>query len=249
MNRYVVPNLKKTCEILKLLARSQNGLLAKQIEIMTDTPKTTSFRILKTLCEADMVVKRDSLFFAGPGLYEIGLAALRDNKLRELSVEVLQELTRQTHLTSHLAMPTDKHSLILEVCDSPGPIRVASRPGTQAYMHTSATGKLFLSYLYKKELKQKMGELELPKLTKNSITTPEAMEKETNIILAQGYAVDNEEYYLGVRCLAAPVFNIHGNIISAVGVTGPSNMVDFDHLHQIVINAAKNLTQKIGGCI
>ena len=246
MNRYVVPNLLKTCEILKLLARHQNGLLAKQIEQMTDTPKTTSFRILKTLCDADMVVKKDSLFFAGPGLYEIGLAALRDNKLRELSIEVLQDLTRETHLTSHLAIPTKKHSLILEVCDSPGPIRVASRPGTQAYMHNSATGKLFLSYLYKDCLKDKMSTLDLPKQTKFTITTVEGMEIETSKIISQKYAVDNEEYHPGVKCLAAPVFNLHGNIIAAIGVTGPANLVDFDTLPEIVIKAGNSLSAKLG---
>ncbi len=246
MNRYVVPNLMKTCEILKLLARNQNGLLAKQIEQMTDTPKTTSFRILKTLCDADMVVKRDSLFFAGPGLYEIGLAALRDNKLREMSIEILQELTKQTNLTSHLAIPSSKHSLILEVCDSPGPIRVASRPGTQAYMHNSATGKLFLSYLYKDCLKEKMSELELPKNTKQTITTVEGMEIETSKILTLHYAVDNEEYHPGVKCIAAPVFNIHGNLVAAIGVTGPANMVDFDMLHEIVVSSGRNLSAKLG---
>ncbi len=246
MNRYAVPNLLKTCEILKLLAKNQNGLLAKQIEQMSNTPKTTSFRILKTLCDADMVVKRDSLFFAGPGLYEIGLAALRDNKLREMSIDILQELSRQTNLTSHLAIPTNKHSLILEVCDSPGPIRVASRPGTQAYMHNSATGKIFLSYLFKENLAEKMRELELPKQTDKTITTLESMEIETNRVLRQHYAVDNEEYYIGVKCMAAPVFNIHGKVIAAIGVTGPANLVDFEKLYEIVINAGLSLSAKLG---
>ena len=248
MNQYIIPNLSKTCEILKLLARNQNGMTAREIEIATETPKTTTFRILKTLCNSEMAIKRDNHFFAGPSLYEIGLAALRDYKLREIAIPIMQQLTGETRLTSHLVIPSRNHSLILEVCDSPGPIRVASRPGTQTFMHSSAHGKIFLAYLHSDHLEEKMAELETPELTANTITTVEKMREETELIKARGYSVDNQEYHMGVQCMSAPVFNLDGIVIAAVGVTAPSEQISLqdETLINSVKNAAQKLSEKIG---
>lgn len=248
MNQYIIPNLSKTCEILKLLARNQNGMTAREIEVETETPKTTTFRILKTLCDSEMAIKRENHFFAGPSLYEIGLAALRDYKLREMAIPVLQQLTGTTRLTSHLVIPSSRHSLILEVCDSPGPIRVASRPGTQTFMHCSAHGKIFLAYLFAGNLEEKMAELELPKLTPNTITTADQMKTETDLIKARGYSVDNEEYHPGVQCMSAPVFNLDGHVVAAVGITAPAEQINLEdqNIIQSVKDAAHRLSEKIG---
>jgi DNA-binding IclR family transcriptional regulator len=249
MNKYSIPNLGKAIAVLKLLASAGQGISAVQIEEMLSIPRTTAFRILKTLMHEGMVEKKGILFYAGPGLLEIGLMALQKSQLRELAVPVLQGLTAQTGLTSHLAVPSGWHSLILEVCDSSGPIRVASRPGTLADLHCSATGKLFLASFYSDRLNEYCQLMRPQARTANTKTTPEELSAVVKQVQQAGYAVDEQEYHPNVRCLAAPIRDLRKDVVAAVGVTGPTNMFTRERLDEIctaVMSSAATLSAKIG---
>lgn len=249
MEQYLTPNLVKALEVIKLLAENEQGLSSSDIEKRISIARTTAFRILKSLCHKEMAQKRGGLYFAGPMLYEVGLQALSRLPLRQRAVPVLQELTRQTGHTSHLAVPSGWHSLILEVCDSPSPIRVASRSGTLAHLHCSATGKLFLSYLYRDRLDEFCAQTQPQARTPKTITEIDALKKMIVQVSQQGFALDNEEYHLGVRCLAAPVFDMHKQVIAAVGITGPATEILIEmipSLSKIVIASATDLSRSLG---
>jgi DNA-binding IclR family transcriptional regulator len=152
MNNYTIPNLVKACEIMAILADRPTGISALEAENLTQIPRTTVFRILKTLCSEGMADKRGTLFFAGPGLVQIGLNSLRSLEIRSMAIPFLSELATNTHFTAHIAIPSGWQSLILEVHDSPNPVRVASRSGTTVPLHCSSTGKIFLAYLHEQSL-------------------------------------------------------------------------------------------------
>ena len=220
MNNYVIPNLVKACEIMKVLACSPEGVSAVQIESSVNVPRTTAFRILKTLCSEEIAIKRGSLFYAGSGLVQIGLNSLKSVKIRSAAVPFLRELAIRTNLTSHLAVPSGFQSLILEVHDSPSPLRVASRSGTTVALNCSSTGKIFLAYLYQNMLEEYFEKTVLEKLTQNTIVTLDEMNVEIERIKRDGYAADRKEFHEDVCCLAAPVRNEKGDVIAAIGVTG-----------------------------
>jgi DNA-binding IclR family transcriptional regulator len=249
MERYLTPNLVKALEVLKMLAENEQGLSSSDIEKRVSIARTTAFRILKSLCHKEMAQKQGGLYFAGPMLYEVGLQALSRLPLRQRAVPVLQELTRQTGHTSHLAVPSGWHSLLLEVCDRPAPIRVASRSGTLAYLHCSATGKIFLSYLYRDRLEEFFVQTQPQARTPKTITDIDSLKKMTEQVSQQGFALDNEEYHLGVRCLAAPVFDMHKQVIAAIGITGPAKeilMESIGSLSKNVLAAADVLSRSLG---
>jgi DNA-binding IclR family transcriptional regulator len=246
---YVIPNLSKAVQMLKVLASSEAGMSAQEIEKTLEIPRTTAFRILKTLIHEGMVYKEGTVFGAGAGLFEIGLNALSRSPIRERAVPLLQELTRATGQTSHLAVPSGWHSLILEVCDSTSPVRVASRPGTLAELHCSATGKIFLSYLYPDRLAEYLAASLRVKRTPNTCVEPEALKSMAEQVRSAGYAVDEEEYHPGVRCLAAPVFNMRGEAAAAIGVTGPTvsfTKEDIPFVREQVCKAAETLSASLG---
>jgi len=250
MNTYITPNLAKACKIIHLLSQVNRGLPAKLFRERLSISKTTAFRILKTLCAEGIAEKRGRLFYPGSELIKIGLNTLNQINIREQCVPVLKELTSSTNQTSHLAIPSGNKSLILEVCDSPLPVRVASRPGTLVEMHCSSTGKIFLSYLYQDQ--DRLGELYpdgLAGRTNNTIRNIEQLKQETTKIRAAGYAVDNEEYHDGVRCLAAPVFGINHEVIGAIGITGPISSFTTDKTDEFkekVMNCAGRLSKIMG---
>ncbi len=249
MNKYAIPNLVKACEILHLLSEQSDGLSAAEIETRAQVPRTTAFRILKTLCSEGMAEKRDGLFFAGPGLVQLGLNSLRSQEIRTLAIPFLSELANTTDFTAHLAVPTGRRSLILEVHDSPHPVRVASRSGTTVPLYCSSTGKVFLAFRYADELEDYFAQTTMEKYTDQTITTLQQMHQEVETIRQNGYAVDNHEFHADVWCLAAPVRDSHGTVTAAIGVTGPaaqSNEQKKTEICQSVKKAAAGLSAVLG---
>ena len=252
MNQYLIPNLAKGIGVLRLLSEHPRGLSALQIEQHTKLPRTTVFRILKTLLAEGLVCKRDNQFVTGPGLLEIGLNVLNKIDIRSLSVPILQILTLETGLTSHLAVPSGCHSLILEVCDCSGPVRVASRAGSTVDLHCSSTGKVFLAFLHVHAIKELYQDRPLTRRTDSTITDIETLQTELNQIRKQGYAVDNEEYHDGIRCVAVPVRDGTDTVIAALGITAPAHQLPkakFPALAQQAMGAATRLSQQLGARI
>ena len=139
--------------------------------------------------------------------------------------------------------------MILEVHDSPNPVRVASRSGTTVPLHCSSTGKIFLSYRYEQELEDYFSARSLEKRTGNTIVTLSEMQKEIEQIKSDGFAVDNHEFHADVWCLAAPVRDSGGQVVAAIGVTGPAAQSDSQKKADIctyVKKAAAELSVELG---
>lgn len=249
MDNYSIPNLVKACEILKILAGRPEGVSANELETRVNVPRTTGFRILKTLCSEGMADKRGKLFFSGADLVQIGLHSLRFLEIRSLSVPILSELATKTDFTAHLAIPSGRQSLILEVHDSPHPVRVASRSGTTVPLHCSSTGKIFLAYRCDQALEEYFSATPIEKHTDNTIVTLAEMQKEIEQIKRDGFAVDRCEFHEDVWCLAAPVRDSAGQVVAAMGVTGPAAQSDNrkrDSIGISVKKAAEALSSVLG---
>ncbi|MFC1765526.1 IclR family transcriptional regulator [Planctomycetota bacterium] len=249
MNHYTIPNLVKAVDILHLLSSHPQGLSAVSIEKRVAVPRTTAFRILKTLLSIGMVKKEGSTYVAGPGLVEIGLNTLNQLEIRQLAVPVIQGLTEETGYTSHLAVPSGDRSLIVEVCDSPHPVRVTSRSGASVSMHCSATGKVFLSYLYADCLADHLHDTHLQARTANTLVNFSDIQRMIQDVLKSGYAVDDREYHDDIRCLAAPVFNLNDQVTAAIGIIAPINhfqKTKIPVVSKAVIDAARQLSEMLG---
>ena len=249
MNQYTVPNLVKAIDILRLLSLHPQGLTAVAIEKRAQVPRTTAFRILKTLISVGWARKEDHIYFTGPGLVEIGLNTLNKVEIRQRAVPILRELTKETGYTSHLAVPSGTQSLIVEVCDSPHPVRVASRPGSRVNMHCSSTGNVFLSYLYADQLETHLSGETLSRYTTNTLVDIPALQKMTQTVLRSGFAVDDRECNEDIRCLAAPVFDLNQQVIAAIGVTALTTRFtkqSIPAVSKIVVIAAQRLSEMLG---
>ena len=249
MDKYIIPNLSKACRLLSFLSDHPKGVSMIRIEKELDLPKTTAFRILKTFCMSEMACKMGNLYFPGSELVRIGLQSLHGTKLREKGIPVLQDLTARTQMTSHIAIPSGGYSLILEVSDSPSPVRVASRPGSLVDLHCSSTGKVFLAYLFAAKLDELFTGQSLLRRTDNTITDKDKLRLHLETICRLGYAVDDEEYHAGVRCLACPVRDMQNQVVAAIGITGPSAEVThiaIPGLANKVIESANELSKSLG---
>ncbi|MBP6506494.1 MAG: IclR family transcriptional regulator [Opitutaceae bacterium] len=217
--RYVIPNLRNACRILKVLGRHPDGLKAADLARDLKIPVTTTLRIMTTLCLEGFARKVDGRFELGPVLIQLGNAALAGTEIRDLALPLLQKLTGVTDETSHLAIPCDDRALIVAVQDSPHPLRAASRPGFLAELHCSSTGKVFLAWLHRQRIAEIITGNPPTQRTPLTLTTLAAIKKEAELTRKRGFSLDDEEFNPGVRCLAAPVFGSDGNVVAAVGIT------------------------------
>jgi IclR family acetate operon transcriptional repressor len=248
LERYVIPNLRNACAIMKLLGSTPEPLKAADISRTLEIPVTTTLRIMATLQLEGFVRKVDGRFELGPVLIHLGNASLAGTEIRTAALPVLQGLTDSTEETSHLALPCDDRSLIVAVQDSPHPLRAASRPGYLAELHCSSTGKIFLAFLHAHRLPGVLGK-NVIRRTPHTLTALGEIKREIELTRQRGYSLDNEEYHPGVRCCAAPVYASDGTVVAAIGITAATVRFPEERVPELsakVIAAATELGRSLG---
>lgn len=249
LERYVIPNLRNACAIMKLLGTNPNGFKAADIARQLDLPVTTTLRIMATLQLEGYARKVEGRFELGPVLIHLGNASLAGTEIREAAIPILQQLTAATVETSHLAIPCDDRALIVAVQDSPHPLRAASRPGYLAELHCSSTGKIFLTFLYHSRFAELIGKSDLARRTAHTLLKPAELKRDLELTRKRGYSLDNEEYHPGVRCLAVPVYSSDGTVAAAIGITAATVRFPKERIPEfaaMVTAAAADLSRNLG---
>ncbi len=219
MPDYLIPNLVNAGRVLKLLA-DKPGLTVLEISRELKVPRTTVLRIATSLAREGLLESENNTYSLGPTLIYLGMRATDGIDLNGLARPLLTRLAHETGETAHLAMLADDKSILLEVCQSPLPIRAGAPAGTRADLHCSATGKVFLAWNMADGLDAFFERAQPVARTSRTITSADRMAKELALIRKRGYALDEEEFFDGIRCIAAPVMNSHGHTHLALGITG-----------------------------
>lgn len=221
--KYHIPNLGKACGVLELISDYQGNCTLKEIASKLEIPRTTALRITQTLLGAGfLALNEEGGFTLGTSLVQIGVKALDNLDIRSFARPILKELTADTGESSHLAILNGDKAMLVEVMDNPYPVRIASRPGTLVDIHCSSTGKVFLAFCIP-EPGTFCKTLELSAHTKNTDANVKSVLATIEQTRKKGYALDNEEYVLGARCIAAPIKNAFGKTIAAVGITASTS--------------------------
>jgi len=248
MPEYLIPNLERACKVLRLLGEHPVGLSLVEVSQKLKIPRTTALRILSTLGRDDLVGRRESRYVLGSGMISLGLGALRHLDLRALAAPVVQALSVKLGETAHLAIPSGDHGLLIEVAQSPDPIRVGAPAGTLIDLHCSATGKVLLAY-GAGGLDERGESIARPRRTPKTLVKAEELREELERVRTQGYGLDDEEYYEGVRCVAAPVRDAHGRVIAALGITATTGRFPVRQIPlyaSVAVEHAASLSSELG---
>jgi len=234
-----VQSVDRVLDIIEVLSTEQDGLGVTTIANKVGLHKSTAHRLLTTLANRGYVAK------TGEGNYKIGLKLIEAvscyiNSL-ELQTEArpyLMQLTGELGLTSHLGILDRDMVVYIEKMDVVSSIRMYSQIGLRMHSYCSSLGKCLLSNYSKEELNGIMKDCSFIKFTNNTIGSMEELHKEINKVRKQGWAMDNEEYEIGHRCIGAPIYDYKGDIIAAISASGPKNLIKDDRI-QDVANAVK----------
>lgn len=216
--KYIIPNLKKSCQIIEFIAEREKGFSISEISKELKIPRTSVMRILKTLESEDFVEQVENEFILGKRLLGIALLTLEKTSLRTVAAPYLKELSELTQETAHLAVLSGNKSLLIDVCDSPNPLCVASRSGTLVDLYCSSTGKVFLAYGID-NVEALYADYEFVAHTENTARDVERVKKDITMTLETGYGFDDEEYRMGVRCVAVPIWGLNRKLVGAIGIT------------------------------
>lgn len=237
----VVQSVDRALSILELLANYDEGLGLTDISKIIDLHKSTVHRLLGTLIYKGFVIQ-DSItnkYMISLKLYELGSKKLIDIDILKASKEYTRKLMEHINEVVHLVLRDNNDIVYIDKVEADNTIRMASTIGKRSPMYCTSVGKAILAYLPIEEVKKVWETSKIEKYTVNTIVDFDEFKNELSNIKKNGYAVDDEENEIGVRCVGAPVFNRKGEIEGAISISGPTIRVTKEKVEEIAVQVKK----------
>ena len=212
--------------------------------------KSTTHRLAVTLVEYDILEQNleTGRYRPGLALFELGALVRRKMDVAHEARSQLRALVGATGETAQLAILDHMSVLYINKMESAKAVRMSSSVGSRAPVHCTSVGKALLAY-QTPEVVERVTAAGLKAYTPNSITSAAALKAELAAVRSRGYAVDDEEIEVGLRCVAAPIRNYSGAVIAAIGVAAPVQRMSKKVLQTCVPNvtgAAETISRRLG---
>jgi len=249
MKRYSAPSVKKAFAILSAISSSKEGLGVSELAKGLKMAKSTVHGMTSALEELGAVM-RDPLtkkYKLGFTLLEIGRSAYSQIDLKTSARPVIEELMEKTQTSVFLGILNWDHVTVLDIVESRQDLKITAPVGTTMPLFAGAVGKVFLASMDEDQAAKIVKSKGLPQFTKNSIVDSKLYHQELKRVRQKGYAVDDEEYILGVRAVASPIKGL-GQLKSAIWVVGFKASLDEERMQTLITEtqkAAKNISQRI----
>lgn len=238
----------KALRVLEAVAAESGYRALGEVAEAARVPKPTAVRILATLCDEDYVIRHPRRGYAsGPRLRTLIHAA--ETNVDKID-SALAELSKDTRQTSNFALRLGREAIYTHQHDGTQPYRITASLGTRLELHGTAIGKAILAWLPEDETKAILNAAPLRPLTPHTITEPTVLRRQLNDARSDGYATDDEENELTIRCVAAPVFRLDQSVVGAVSLSAVTYSVPMEELITLapqVILAARHIGDLIAG--
>lgn len=216
--------LERAMLLLDELARQSEPMALKDLAKATGLHTSTAHRILNDLVVGRYVERVDSgVYRLGMRLLELGSLVKGRLNVRTVAIEAMRELHKITGQTVNLALKqADEIVYVERAWSETSGMQVVRAIGGHAPLHLTSSGKLFLSELDARQVRAYVMRTGLAGNTRNSITQMAELENELALVRRHGYARDNEELELGVRCIAAGIYDDAGALIAGLSLSAPA---------------------------
>ena len=245
--------LERGLLVLQALAR-EGAMPLTDLSLKVGMPTSTAHRILTTLEKLGFAdINEDTNEWSvGIESFRVGNAYLERTNLIENSRKIMRDLMVATGETANLAIVDGGDVVFISQVESHNPIRAFFRPGTRGHMHASGIGKALFADMLKRDVEKILQTKGCPEFTSKTLTKPSELFSDLKMSRERGWALDDEERYDGMRCIASCIYNSYGEAVAGISVSGPT--VRFpDHLLRLigpqVKAAADEITALTGGRI
>lgn len=243
-----IQSVDKAFEVIRCF-EDHEELGVTEISKILNIHKSTAFGLIATLSANGILEKNNNT-----GKYRLGLELYRlgtkvNITLKRLAFPYLEKVARKYQETANLVVLKDLSVMYLEKVEGPHSMRISTLVGGEKPIYCTAVGKVILAFLSGKDLEKMIKQIKFNKYTANTILDKNNLKKSLEEIKARGYAEDCEELEVGLRCIAAPIFNQYKEPFAAISLSGPATrMNDALSLEMagVLITFANEISQRLG---
>jgi len=225
-----IQTLARGLIILGKMAESSDGMGITELADELGIDKGSTSRLLQTLAAYGFAEKdpQSRKYLLGPQIVRLSRAMLTRMPLRDTAKPFLKTLVDLSGECTHLAILAQGQALYLDQVDSPSALRVTTGVGTLAPLYCTALGKVLLAFANGPMPEQ------FSAYTMRTITDPNLLKLHLEQVRLQGFAVDDEEYMHGVRCIATPIYDFRDRCVAAIGISGPVSRLSMEIMPEMI---------------
>src|SRR5437762_11123183 len=249
-----VQSVDRALFIMETLAEDDEGYRLSDLAVRTGLSTSTVHRLLATLEKRRFVQfdRTESKWHIGAQSFSVGATFARRRNFVAQAMPYLRKLRDLTRETANLAVVDDEFIIVLTRMESREIMRSLTKVGGRVAMVASGVGKAVLATYSNEDVSAIIHHHGMPRLTEKSIVRPGDLFKELEKVRRQGYAIDDEEACMGLRCIAAVVYNDCSEPLAAISVSGMTSRLTDDRLATLgetVREVAAELTVALGGAM
>jgi DNA-binding IclR family transcriptional regulator len=249
--RVGVQSLGRAFAILEEVARHREGIGLADLSKLVGLHNSTTFHLAKTMVSLGYIrqEKDSKRYRVGRPLFALAASALDEIEMVNVATPVLEDLSRETGESSHFAVRMGDAVVVIARTSGPGAFQLTDRVGVVRPAHCTALGKVILAALRSDQLERFLERVDMKPSTDKSITDVPRLLKEIAEVRRTGVAIDDGEFNSEVRCVAVPVKDFTGQVVGALGISGPIWRISNEALQSramIVQAAADRLSSGFG---
>jgi DNA-binding IclR family transcriptional regulator len=223
---YQLHSLDRAVSVLEMLGQSETALSLAEVCQRLQLHKSTAHRSLMVL-ERSALIERtpENRYRLGMKLYELGNRAVEQVDLRTRVHPYFRRLAAQVGETVHLSVLQKTSIVYLDKVEPNRRVCVSSKTGTSNPVYCTSMGKAMLAFQPPEMIEQIISRIHFVRYTPKTLTSKDALMKALERVRRRGYAIDDQEIEVGVRCVGAPIFDENRQAIAAVSVSGPISRI------------------------
>ena len=247
-----VQSVERALRLLEAIGEDEDGCRLVYLAERTQLSPSTAHRLLTTLQRRQFVQFDSSsgTWHIGRQSFLVGSRFVRHRNFVSAASPFLRRLRDVTRETANLGIIDDGDVVVLSQVESREVMRAITKVGGRVPMANSGMGKAILATFSPDEIASNVAVRGMHRYTHRSIVRMADLRADLEQVRLRGYAVDDEEYQVGLRCIAAPVYNAHAEVLCAISVSGLAVRLTEDRVEpvgEIVARVARDLTIAVGG--
>jgi DNA-binding IclR family transcriptional regulator len=230
-----VPAVYKALHLLELLTDSRAGLTLPELVEESSLAKSSVHYLLVTLERCGYVHRsaHTGRYLLGAKLFSMANSAAGNLSLRQRTAPYLSGLRMRTRLTVHLAILEQNEAILIGKHETSRGAHLASWVGKRMDLHCTAIGKAILAFLPESEIDAIIRKHGMARHNDNTVSTFRHLREELDRVVKNGYALDNEEDEIGVRCLGVPVFDPENRPVAAISIAGAASEISVEDIPRL----------------
>ena len=238
-------------QIIEFLACSRDWVSLRTMARELHISAASAYRSLNSLKELGYVRQHseDARYQLTLKIAWVSAQVLENVQLRQIAHPFLQNLTSITNETTHLAVLEGREFVYIDKVDNTQAMRMRSRVGQRGQLHCTAAGKSLLAFMPESELLPVLNTLKFQPVTENTITDPKRFQLHLSQVRRLGYAVDDEENEVGIRCIGSPIYDHAGRLAGALSISGWTITMTRERVPQLapeLIQTCQRISNELG---